>query len=140
MPRKFFPFFFPTCRSRCIVQARVTAARRFPLPTCGERLAFLFVPLTLSHRISFSHPPYSTQFTREAYTLHAIVHDDSVRIHVYACTRKAAPFVGDSESKRRRFYCCVLTCYIILCIIPFILQPALITGLLISLYYYSMHL
>lgn len=57
---KFARLFLQSVRQHCIARARViTAARRFPLPTCGERLAFLFVPLTLSHRVSFSHPPYS---------------------------------------------------------------------------------
>lgn len=60
-PRKFFPSLsHQSVRQHCIVRAHViTAARRFPLPTCSERLPFLFVPLTLSHRVSFSHPPYS---------------------------------------------------------------------------------
>lgn len=85
-------------------------ARRFPLPTHGERLAFLFVPLTLSHRVSFSHP-LSHSIHRETYTLHASRGaarslDDSVWIHVRICVWKAAyslrHLLDDSESKRRR--------------------------------------
>lgn len=104
--RKFFPSFSSKCtptlyrwsvRYYCCSTISSSNLRR----TVGFSLCSIDA---FSPRLVLSPSLFPPRFTRETYTLHAIVHDDSVRIHVYACTRKAAPFAGDSESKRRRSF------------------------------------
>lgn len=145
MPRKIFPSLSPKCTPTLYrSSARYYCCSTISSSNLRRTVGFSLCSIdAFSPRLVLSPSLFPPRFTRETYTLHAIVHDDSVRIHVYARTRKAAPFAGDSESKRRRSFvrAAGYTRYIILCyIIPFILRFMLIAGLLIPLLHYSMHL
>lgn len=75
-------------------------------PAANGSLFSLFHWRFLTARLILSPSLSHSRFTRETYTLHAIVYDDSVRIHVYARTRKAVPFAWRFRIEKASF--CVL--------------------------------
>lgn len=126
MPRKICPSLSPKCTPTLYrSSARYYCCSTISSSNLRRTVGFSLCSIdAFSPRLVLSPSLFPPRFTRETYTLHAIVHDDSVRIHVYARTRKAAPFAGDSESKRRSF---VRSC-------------RWVYSLYYSLLYYSVHL